>query len=519
MVPQRQPPSNDPSQQTQHIVCGAARAQADPGIADALARLLATPLADWPDFPLTPGSGTGWHSPNWRGHLGQVEVAIELFREDTLAARTSAIALGSRGQRRHAWLQQASGLGLPTVAALAHGSLVADGKPVSFVLWRLPAGAQPWSWNSPPGVLRQLGSLLRRCLDLGLRLPDLRPEDLGVDAAGQVFCGPIRSLQQAGIASIRTHAAWLAGFCGALDGGPLDPAASDLLHGYEQAPLPLPESWRASLALASQQWRRANLHHAGRNCLGAGTPFATTVRRRGQPRWLWRTTGAASQPTDWHEASTRSHWEQWLQHPPPPDKSGRRGAVWLQDSLVVKQRAAAAAGHLWQAMHWLQFAGVATPTPLALCWHRGHGHVFAARVANVSLADELADGRLDPAAFGAIAASLGNEVGRLHAHGLRNRDLKFENLIRDPADGRIYQIDLDGVRRKPSLDTRGIGRDLGRLLAAFDAAGSPGGLRMLRIFLRAWLRAHRRLLRRPACRRILQQAARRAAEWRARHQA
>jgi len=381
----------------------------------------------------------------------------------------------------------------------------------------MPPAAQAWSWTSPPAVLRQLGSQLRRCMDLGLRMADLRPDDLGVDGQGQAFWARIRALQRSGIACSRTRAACLAGFCGALDGGPLDPAAAAMLQGYEHGSLALPPSWQQDLALASRRWRRAALLGSGRSCFGPGHLVAGTSRRRGQPRWLWRRDADQPPTEQWSDPAVRQHWETWLQQPPSPQKYGRRGAVWLQETLVTKQRDAAAARHLWQAMHWLQFAGVATPAPQAICWHRGKGYVFAPRLANDTLAVELSAGKLGPADLVKVAASLGAEVGRMHAHGLRNRDLKFENLIRNPGDGRMHQVDLDGVRRKANLDTRGIGNDLGRLLAAFVAAGNPGGTGMLQVFLRAWLRSHRKLLLRPPVARILQQAGRRAAEWQAAH--
>ena len=107
----------------------------------------------------------------------------------------------------------------------------------------------------------------------------------------------------------------------------------------------------------------------------------------------------------------------------------------------------------------------------------------------------------------------------MHAHGLGNRDLKFENLVRDPRDGAIAMVDLDGVRRRPSLDTRGRGADLGRLQAAFTAAGEPGGGPARRAFLRAYLRAHRLLLTTTPVRRLLRVADQRAGEWAEAHRA
>lgn len=524
MVPQGRPLSNDSPQQTQHIACGTATAQADQSIAEALKPLLQTPASAWAQHGLLPGPGQGWWAPSFRGCLGSLAVGIDLFREDSLAARASSVVSGSRAQRRYHLLRELMSLGLPAVRPLAYGALTAGDERASCLVWQFPAGAQPWTWNSPAAALQQTGRMLRQLHDLGLRVPDLGPEDLGIDGAGRVFWARVRSLQQSGTASSKLRAAVLACFCGALDGGPLDPTAADLLAAYQQPPeqpqptaLAMPDGWREDLALASRRWRRAALLAAGRACMSPGGPVGGTVRRRGQARWLWQQEAMVAGMPDWNDAEQRREWEAWFQRPPQPQKSGRRGAVWLQDRLVVKQREEAAAAHLWQAMHWLRWAGVATPGPLALCRHRGRGFVLTQRLQLESLAAELSAGSLSAAQRRNVAASLGAEVGRLHAHGLRNRDLKLENLIRDPADGRVHQVDLDGVRRKANLDTRGVGNDLGRLLAAYVAAGTADGHSLPRAFLRAWLRSHRKLLLRPPVRRILQQAARRAAEWQQAH--
>jgi hypothetical protein len=80
-------------------------------------------------------------------------------------------------------------------------------------------------------------------------------------------------------------------------------------------------------------------------------------------------------------------------------------------------------------------------------------------------------------------------------------------------------VDLDGILRKSATDVRGAGADLGRLLAAFRGAGSPGGASTLRTFLRAWLRAHRQLQMESSLRRLLRRAEQRAGEWAEAHRA
>ena len=78
-------------------------------------------------------------------------------------------------------------------------------------------------------------------------------------------------------------------------------------------------------------------------------------------------------------------------------------------------------------------------------------------------------------------------------------------------------VDLDGVRRKRTDDTRGQGADLGRVLAAFVAAGSPGGNGTAIAFVRAYLRSRRTLLQPAPMRRIWHTAGKRAKQWASAH--
>ena len=74
-------------------------------------------------------------------------------------------------------------------------------------------------------------------------------------------------------------------------------------------------------------------------------------------------------------------------------------------------------------------------------------------------------------------------------------------------------VDLDGVTLHSAEDTRGCGRDIGRLLAAWRDAGEPGGPATPARFLGAYYRARRRLLQDPPIGRITSHAERRAHEW------
>mgnify|MGYP003339542291 FL=1 len=78
-------------------------------------------------------------------------------------------------------------------------------------------------------------------------------------------------------------------------------------------------------------------------------------------------------------------------------------------------------------------------------------------------------------------------------------------------------VDLDGVLRKRPSDSRGQGRDLGRLLAAFRGEGSPGGLGTVLAFTRAYQRARARLLQPAVLHKLWRVATQRACEWASAH--
>jgi tRNA A-37 threonylcarbamoyl transferase component Bud32 len=86
------------------------------------------------------------------------------------------------------------------------------------------------------------------------------------------------------------------------------------------------------------------------------------------------------------------------------------------------------------------------------------------------------------------ARQLGNMIGRLHASGLRHRDLRCENLLEDD-QGRLWFIDMEGVRVQllplPGRALRDL-RALKRNFSRFKATPAPG---VLAAFWRAYLRA------------------------------
>jgi tRNA A-37 threonylcarbamoyl transferase component Bud32 len=509
MVPQGMTPSNAPLPLFVHLVRGRARADVAPVLADPLGSLLDRDVADWPAAGLQPRKERTVRTV-LQGELGGIDVHVKVFRADTLTDRARDVLRGPRGARELHNLLAARGLGLPVVEPLASG-LATDGATLrSFVVTRTVAGAQPFHFGLDAALLQRVGALLRNMHDLGMLPGDLHPGNLVVDADGDPVLLDLTSVRHAGAPGLAARAAALAFFCHELDGGALDPAAAPLLAAYQSATEPLAPGFRRELVFATRRWRAQALPAFGRRCTRPCRHTEVPARRRGQPRWYWR----AQVP-----AALRSRCEELAMSPPPPTRLGRRGGVWLDEALAMKQRDAGAAKKLWRASYWLLFARVTAPAPIALRTLAGVGHVFVERLGNVSIAAELAAGALDTETVQRAAASLGSSVGRLHAPGLRNRDLKFDNLVRDPATDTVAMVDLDGVARKSATDTRATGADLGRLLAAFRAAGSPGGTVTLRAFLRSWLRSHRQLLQRPPLRQLLRVAEQRASAWASAHRA
>lgn len=506
MVPQGRTTGNHPQPHSVEIECGSARATAVEAVAAPLRTLLQHDVAEWEQFGLQRTKERTVRSV-FSGMLGGVPVHVKAFRADKLADRARDALRRPRGQCEAANLAEARRLGLPAVEPLAWGIAEDHGLSRSFLVTRTVAGAEPFRFPATAAVQQSAGALLRRIHDLGLQPTDLHAGNLVIDAAGDLWLVDLTSVRHGGEPALARRAAALAFFCHELDGGALDPAARALLAAYREAGPALPASFERELALATHRWRKRALLAFGRRARRDCRHTEVAARTRGQPRWYWHRDGG-----DLRAACVAAS-----QADVPPLRQGRRGAVWVGEQLAWKQRERGAARRAWRAAYWLLFAGVRCAAPVGLCLLPDRGLVFSRRIGGETLAAAIAAGRLDAAAVGAAARSLGTSIGRLHAHGLRNRDLKFENIVRDGETGAAVIVDLDGVRRSSANDVRGRGADLGRLFAAFLGAGSPGGAATVRTFLRCYLRAHRCLLQSPPLRRILRAAAKRAREWASAH--
>ena len=443
------------------------------------------------------------------GRLGDIDLHLKVYRAVTLSDHARDRLRGDRGSREARNLTKASSLGLQAVEPLACGSFETDQGRRSFLVTRTVADASPFSFSLPPTVLAAVGKMMREAHDRGFLPGDLHRGNLVIDAAGTPWLLDLSSVQRAGDPELSSRAAGLAFLCQSLDGGPLNRQAQPLLRSYLDAGTPLPEAFAVRLSQAARQLRHRQLGQFGRR---AQRPCKHTVLQRDRRKRRWH----LHQIEDNREA-LHAACRDLLDDLPEPAKRGRRGAVWLLDDLTIKERQQGPARKLFEAMYWLRFADVPQAEPVALATGNGKGHVFSRRVHTANLAEELAAGSLSDSEIASAATQLGMAVGRLHAHGLRNRDMKFENLVREPATGRICMVDLDGVRRKRPSDARGQGMDLGRLLAAFRAAGTPGGTATTLAFSRSYLRTRKQLLQKADRRRLWQTAEQRARQWATAH--
>lgn len=517
MVPYRPTPGNQALLQSFTNPNGAA-AQASPEVADALQELLQHDVAEWTKHGLEQIKVRTVRRV-FRGQLGDVSVHIKVFRADTIAQRAKNSVRTDKAEREARHLQKASSLGLPCVEPLATGVAIEGGHGHSILVTR-SVDSEPFRFRGDDSQASEpatedataaaAGALVRRVHDAGIEPLDLHPGNLLVTASGDLLLCDLTSLRVAGELSVRRRAAGLAFFSNPIDGGPLDPTTRAFRRGYESLQA-MPASFEAELARATRQLRATSIKSFGRRAMRSCKHTEAETRRRATPRFFWHLDDAG------RNQGLRDACRAFTGDGLPKRRTGRRGSVWLTDAMAIKERDAGKARKLWLATYWLVFARVPIPTPVALCVHGGRGKVFAQRLTNDDLATELQNGPLPDDAVARAARSLGNSVGRMHAHGLRNRDLKFDNLVRNPETGAVAMVDFDGVTHHAAEETRGCGRDLGRLLAAFRNVGEPGGMPTVQRFLRAYVRARRRMLQDPPMRRIFARAEHRAGEWERAH--
>ncbi len=126
-------------------------------------------------------------------------------------------------------------------------------------------------------------------------------------------------------------------------------------------------------------------------------------------------------------------------------------------------------------------AGFPTPLPAAWCDERRAGlrraeHLITAELTEAEpLTDWLRRRSADPAESRSALAAYGRLAAAFHRAGYFNRDLKHENVMIARSDpGRLWVVDLDGVRRRPWLTRRRAARDLRRIGLSLAAEGRAG---------------------------------------------
>jgi len=428
-------------------------------------------------------------------------VHVKLFRAVRLSDYARDAMTGSRAHRELNNLRQAREKGLPCIRPIAAGTRSGKFGSRSFLVTETFPGTSLPRGPLDSLVAERAGKLLARAHDTGLRTSDLHPGNILQTDRGELVLLDLTSALFSSSLGEGERAHALAFFCRDLDGNVLDPAAQPLIEAYGASP--------RLLDAAVQKGRK--LRHR------ALSSFARRALRACAHTSLERDPAGGRWYLHRPESSLHPAAIELALHPPDPLKSGRRGTVHMSDELALKDRPAAAARRLFEAAYQLAFAQVSTATPVGLRLYRGRGQVVFRRLPWPNLKEALEDGPLADSEIHTSAQRFGRAVGRLHAHGLRNRDMKFENLIRNPETGEVSMVDLDGVRRKTPFDSRGQAADLGRLLAAFRAAGEPGGLRSIACFERAYNAARKSLLIEPINRRTRYLAEARASAWASAH--
>jgi len=427
-------------------------------------------------------------------HGGAIDLHLKLFRAVNLSDHARDALGGARSLKEFHNLREARHRGVPCIRSVAAGSFKGSHGSRSFLLTLTEEGQPLRRGPLPRRSAAAAGRLLRKAHDRGLHAKDLHPGNVLERPDGLLLILDLTSAQLANPLDARQRARALAYFCLDLDGLVRDPAARPLLQAYGVSP--------ELVARAQREARR--LRNRGLSAFG----------RRAFRHGSW--THVAKKGLYLH-GPQRHLWEaaRFLLRDLPsltPLKSGRRGAVYVQNEVVAKQRHAAHARQLFQNAYWLTHASVPVAAPVALRTRAGLGVVVSRRLPWPTLKAEVESG-LPGDSLAAAARELGHAVGRMHSFGLRNRDMQLKNLIREPDSNRVFMVDLDGIRRKVPLDDRGRAADLGRLLAAFWDAGSPGGEGTLRRFARGYASSCRRLCNPVRLRHLACRIVGRASEW------
>ena len=173
-----------------------------------------------------------------------------------------------------------------------------------------------------------------------------------------------------------------------------------------------------------------------------------------------------------------------------PDGTEEKAYGWIVKDIPARSFFHRATGHhpckrSWMLGHALR--GRFLPTPMPLAWIRfpdGSERLIQSAVPNATLLDAWWKSIQTPNRRRALADKLGSVIHRMHAMGVRHRDLKAANLLVDAQDG-PWLIDLVGVRLKRQIKPADQEADLARLARSALAVGGVSPSEMLR-FLKSY---------------------------------
>jgi hypothetical protein len=403
--------------------------------------------------------------------------------------------------------------GLPVIEALGYGIERAVLPRRGVLIGRWLTGARSLGevlgTNRGEGereLLVRLGALIRQAHERGVFLRDFHPGNVLVDAAGELW---LIDLHQAVIDPWWREAAGRRVLLQAglgLGGryGPLSEHYRAFAEGHGS------RAWE--IVPAFLDFRRRFLRRRVGRCLRTCSEFVREGKRVVRAREF---TG------DLHALVATLPTGEVL-------RAGRRGRVvrvpWPGQCVFAKLRSTRHGRQLWRAHYALQSRGAAVAPAMGLVESVDGAWVLHQQVGDgEDLYRALSDVRAVAGNGMGLVSDFARSVARCHALGLVLRDLKLQHSMVDRVRECVVLVDLDGVREAGWLGfgvQRAIGGDLGRLLVSADGLGDRRVEQAGKVFLREYLREHRRLgvtRKRSWWRAVGRFAIERAARWRKEH--
>jgi len=257
-------------------------------------------------------------------------------------------------------------------------------------------------------------------------------------------------------------------------------------------PIPVPDE----IVQLSREVRRQQLFQRSKRCLWHNREFAS--EQHGTLKWHARLPLLS-------ESVRRilAGPDEFLESRAQILKPGRSSTVGKADGLVLKRFnfrklenlakdlfRPSRARRAFRAAYHLELLGVPTARPIAvadrrICGVLARSYLLMEEIAGaVDLGKLLRDGWAPEPAVVREAALL---IAKLHEEGFSHRDLKESNLMLG-AGGKLYILDLDGLRFMQEMTDRRAGLDLARLARGVEKFPAVTLLHR-RIFVRTYCRA------------------------------